>query len=263
MALLAACALPAFAKHRTSATSSTSSPVAPVSNDRNPLLPPPIAIEALWPDLSMSQKKPGIGPEGMTANYSAEDWASYRTQFGAAADDVLRKRSSQVAQFAGELIAAAATTKQPGLQRLLLLRATIMTYRATAGNAVAQKALAAYQDAIDIKSPTQVAALWTMADGLARQISTPKSERPKFAAIAARANIQLCMLLLDLNQVSAAQSIAKLLGRHEGTIHADAALHAQATTLHNLVSQTAAMFDYLHTQYDLLARGNVARHAAQ
>jgi hypothetical protein len=222
----------------------------------NPLLPGPIALESLWPDLSMAQKGPNVAPGKFVPSYTAEDWAAYRKEFGAQTDDVLRKRASQVAVFAQTLIDAAAKTDQPGLKRLLLMRATILTYRATGGNPTAQKAIAALQDATDLNVPMQVAALWTLSDGMARQAATPKADRPKFAMIAARANIQLCLLLLEVDQVAAAEAAAKLLARHEGSIRSDPTLHGQAAMVRTLTSQTVTMLDYLHTQYDLLAHGD-------
>jgi len=256
LTLLGTLAVPARAAHR--------KPLAPegpparqeTGSQGNPLLPPPLAVEALWPDLAMAAKAPGAVPDGLTPTFTADDWAAYRQQFGSAADDVLRKRASQVAEFAQELIGAAAKTEQPGLRRLLLIRATVLTYRATSGNPTAQKALAAYREAIDLNAPAQVAALFTLSDGLARQIATPKAQRPQFSALAAQANIQLCMLLLESNQVAAAQSVVKLLGRHEGALRADKALHEMALQVRALVSQTAAMFETLHTAYDQLARGD-------
>jgi hypothetical protein len=255
--LAAANPLTATASHRRDTAPDKTAVVLSADNGAfNPLLPPPVALAALWPDLSMAQKSPDLAPGNFAPCYAAADWAAYRDQFGAQADDALRKRASQVALFAQSLIDAAAKTNQPGLKRLLLMRATILTYRATGGNSTAQKALAALQDATDINVPMQVAALWTLSDGMARQAATPKVDRPKFSLIAARANIQLCLLLLDADQVAAAQAAAKLLARHDGAIRSDPALRGQAAMIRTLTSQTSAMLDYLHTQYDLLANGD-------
>jgi len=236
---------------------------APVARG-NPLLPPSIPVESFFIDLSVVQKLPAIAPRGYEPIYTSEDWTAYRTQFGAEADDVTRLKSSGQAEFADKMLHAAtdapAAGKTPtaGLQRLLLLRAASIGYRNKDGYPVANKAVAAYIAVMDKRSATQVGGLWTISNIMARTSVTPKEDRIRYDAIAARANMQLALLMLDVDQVAAAESIIKQIGYHEGWLKKDATTRGQIASVRAEVKRVVSMMDYLATQYQPAIHNDVS-----
>jgi len=236
-------------------------PVAPVIKG-NPLLPPPVAVEGFFPELTLVQKLPTITPAGFDPLYTSEDWQSYRTKFGAAADDLPRKRSSGQFEFANTLIDAADPQKNPqatsGLRRLLLLRAATICYRSTGGYPTANRAVTAYQTLMDVHSASQIGALWTISNVISRMAVTPRDQRIRYSGIAAHANMQLTILLLEADQVEAAQAINKFIGYHDGWLKSDPALRAKIAQTRNVVKQTATMMEYLGTQYQPAINGDDA-----
>ena len=194
--------------------------------------------------------------------YTQDDYTHYRTRFGAEADQLAQKKSSALLEFSQKLVTASqepATT--PGLQRLLLLRAAIDSYRTHAGFEPANKAIQQYLKIMDLHSPTQVAALWTLANAMSRTVTTPKPDRIHYSAIAARANMQLTLLLLDADQLDAAQSLQKQIAYHEGWLHtagaspSDKIAYTQIPKVRALVKQTQTTMDYLATQYQPAING--------
>ncbi|MCL2645772.1 MAG: hypothetical protein FWD61_02065 [Phycisphaerales bacterium] len=239
-----------------SARSSSSSPppVAPARG--NPLLPPPIAVEGFFPEMTLVQKRPMTPPPasaGFEALYTSEDWDAYKARFGAAAEELPRKRASGQIEFANTLIDAADVKLHPelspGLRRLLLLRAAAISYRSAAGYPTANKAMSEYQQLMDLKSPAQVGALWTMANAMSRISVTPRADRIRYSGIAAQANMQFALLMLEADQIDAAQSMVKLLGYHEGWLKSNTYLRGLITQTRTIVRQSATMMDYLSTQY--------------
>ncbi|MGN6368290.1 MAG: hypothetical protein ACTHN5_08535, partial [Phycisphaerae bacterium] len=233
---------------------------------KNPLLPPQIPLESLYPDLALTQKNPDTFPDLGSAFqplYTEEDFQTYRTRFAADADTLARKKSSALIEFSQKLIAAANEPNTPaGLQRLLLLRAAIDCYRTRGGYETANKAVQQFLSIIDLHSPAQVAALWTIANAMSRTITTPKPDRIHYSAIAARANMQLTILLLNNDQLDAAQSLQNLVRYHEGWLHtsgaspADKVAYTQIPKVRALVRQTQTTMDYLATQYQPAINGD-------
>jgi hypothetical protein len=236
-------------------------PVGPVTG--NPLLPPAIPVEQFFFDLSLVAKAPAATPGGFEPVYSAEDWAGYRERFGAEADGLNKLKSSGLIGFSNKLIAA---SEEPGasggFQRLLLLRAAIDCYRTRDGFTTANKAVTAYEKIFDIHSAMQVGALWSIANAMSRSITTPRPDRIHYSAIAARANMQLTLILLDHDQLAAAQALVKMVAYHEGWVHtsgatpADKMVHGQIAQVRALVRQTTATLDYLATQYEPAINGD-------
>jgi len=225
----------------------------PPSPRANPLLPPQVHAERFFPELTLVQKQPTQTPADFEPLYTAEDWTTYQIRFAATAEELPRKRSSSQIEFATTLITAAETETSPGLKRLLLLRAAAICYRSTAGYPTADRAVAEYQQLMDINSPAQVGALWTIANAMSRLSVTPKPDRIRYSGIAAQANMQLAILLLQADQVEAAQSMMKHLTYHEGWLRGNTPPHAHLQRLisqtRTVVRQTAAMMDHLATQY--------------
>jgi hypothetical protein len=275
-ALCAACAvvgltLPLGAQSAGSRTSSASlsgsarpaavagrvaSSAAPAVGKRNPLLPLSVAIENFYVDLSLSPKEaPPMLPAGFESLLRATDWETYRTRFGAEADGVARLRSSGRNAFAARLIEAAAPGPErsafsPALQRYLLVRAAAIAYRSGDGFPTADKAVTDYLYLMDKHSAAQVGALWSMANAISRTSMTPKADRIRYDGIAARANMQLALLMLEADQINSAQAITKQIAYHEGWLKDDPATRAQIARVRTEVRQAAAMMDYLATQYE-------------
>jgi hypothetical protein len=240
----------------------------------NPLLPASVAVEGFFPELSLVEKLPTMTPAGFEPLYTAQDWAAYRAKFGAAADDLPRKKSSGQFAFANSLIAAAegkdaagvestnaehgrdAHATTPGMRRLLLVRAAAICYRSTGGFATANKAVEAYEKEMDIRSPAQVGALWTIANSMSRMSVTPRDERIRYSGIAARANTQLALLMVVADQVEAADKVIKMVGYHEGWLKSDPAMRATIAQTRTVVRQTITMMDYLGTQYRPAIKGD-------
>jgi hypothetical protein len=230
----------------------------------NPLLPPQVAADALMPELSVLQKMPMVAPAGFEPIYRGDDWAAYREQFGDEADNIGRKKSSGIAEFATRLIAAADAEAAKGkdgrlgLARLLYLRAVGLTYRNRDGFPVANKAVEAYQRVMDVKDPLQVAGLWTMTNQMSKMAVTPKPERIAYSGIAARANMQLALLLLDRDQIDAAEGMMRQIGYHEGWLKGDTKTRRQIAAVRAQVKQTAGLLADLGQKYEPAVRGDDA-----
>jgi hypothetical protein len=238
-------------------------PVVAMPVTGNPLLPPAIPVEQFFFDLTLVAKAPAVTPGGLEPVYSAEDWSAYRARFGAEADGLTKLKSSGLIAFSNKLIAAAGEAGvSPGLQRLLLLRAAIDCYRTREGFTTANKAVTGYEKIFDMHSAMQVGALWTIANAMSRSITTPRADRIHYSAIAARADMQLTLILLDHDQLAAAQSLVKLVAYHEGWVHtsgataADKVVHGQIAQVRALVRQTTTTLDYLATQYEPAINGD-------
>ena len=215
----------------------------------NPLLPAPINAAGLYPDLSPQIKAPTFAPAGVAPLYTQADWDAYRAAFGADLDGQNHTHVSGPGELAGKMIAAAETETHPGLRRLLLVRAVALTFRNHDGWAIAGRALEAYQKSMDVSQPAQVAALWTMTDTLSRFSTVPKPERIKCSALAAKANVQLALQLLDYGQLDAAQALIKKTTYHEGWIKNDARLRSQISAARSTINSTATLMDYMQDQY--------------
>ena len=91
-----------------------------------------------------------------------------------------------------------------------------------------QAGLAGYSDAAMRLVARRHGAPYAITEAMTRYASTPKDVRATFSAEAARANIQLAMLLLDRGQVAAAEQVTHRLGRHEVAIRHDEQLRRDA-----------------------------------
>lgn len=268
-------AKPAPAKTTRAATHPAPPPPPSAGVKTNPLLPPQIPVEGFYGDLSLVAKLPQIAPQGFEPLYAGADWQAFRDHFGAQADGVSRLKSSGQAAFAGELIKAAkvamlrpaattapasasapATATAPGAavstgySRLLLLRAAAIGYRNKDGYPVADQAVTEYLASMDKKSAAQVGALWSIANVMARTSVTPKDDRIRYDGIAAKANMQLALILLQADQIQAADAITHQVAYHEGWLKNDPDTRAKIAQVRARVKQTGGMMDYLATQYD-------------
>ena len=224
---------------------------------QNPLLPTQIDAAALIPELPLLQKMPTMAPAGFLPLYSDADWAGFRGKFGEEADAVGAKKASLQLDLAQRMFdAALSTPERTGINRLVMLRVVAIAYRNKDGSTLVAKAIDAYQTAMDRNLPTHVAGLWQMADIVARYSATPRELRPKYSLLAAKANVQLAMLLLDGGQVQAAQGIIKMLGRHEAALKLDPPFKAQAANARALVGQTIIMMDEMAAQIAALQKGD-------
>jgi hypothetical protein len=88
-----------------------------------------------------------------------------------------------------------------------------------------------------------------MANAISRTSVTPKPDRIRYDGIAARANMQLALLMLEADQIEAAQAITKQVAYHEGWLKNDTTTRGQIARVRTEVHQAAAMMDYLATQY--------------
>ncbi|MEI8196782.1 MAG: hypothetical protein WCI73_12860, partial [Phycisphaerae bacterium] len=247
----------AQAAHRPGVAPDQSKPTVPTTNslNGNPLLPGQVDLAGFWPDLSAVQKAPSIAPAGFVALYSPADWDLYKDKFGTEAAAIGKLRSSGQLEFARKLIAAArAEPRRDGLKRLLLARAAAIAYRHREGTPVAAEAIAEYQKVMDLTVPADIAGLWTLADAMTRYATTPKPDRQKFSNLAAKANIQLTMLLLDAGQIDGALKVIKMINRHEVAVRNDAHLRPLAGQTKALASQTAEMMQDLGDKWTLLAK---------
>ena len=244
------------------ATQASPSPIAKT----NPLLPLAVGIDNFFADLSLSPKDaPAALPAGFEPLLGAGDWQAYRRRYGAEADSLTKLKPSGQIAFALQLIEAAADVPSgpelvadtPALRRYLLLRAAAIGYRTKDGFPTADKALTAYQGLMDKRSPVQVGALWSVANVVSRTSVTPKADRIRYDGIAARANMQLALLLLEADQMAAAQALIKQIAYHEGWLKNDAATKAQIARVRTEVTHAATMMDYLGTQYQPAIRNDV------
>ncbi len=233
-----------------------------VVGKRNPLLPPQVTAESLVPELAVVQKMPMIAPGGLAPIYTSDDWSAYRAAFGEEADNLGRKKSSGIAEFAGRMIAAAegevkqGASGRKGLARLLCLRAVAVCYRNRDGFPVANKAVVGYQAAMDIHVPLQVAGLWAMTNQMSKMAVTPKPERIRYSGIAARANMQCALLLLDADQVEAAEGMIRQIGYHEGWLKSDKVVHSQIAQVRAQVKQTVGLMAELGEKYGPAVKGD-------
>ena len=133
----------------------------------------------------------------------------------------------------------------------MLIRAAAIAYRTKDGFPTADKAVQAYFGIMDKSSPAQVGALWSLSNIMARTAVTPKADRIRYDAIAAKANMQLALLMLNVDQIAAAESILKQIGYHEGWLKSDPATRQKIAQVRADVKQDSAMMDYLATQYQL------------
>ncbi|HVT83368.1 MAG TPA: hypothetical protein VHM90_22195 [Phycisphaerae bacterium] len=241
-----------------SGTAHPASPSAPALVRTNPLLPPAIGLDGFYADTSLIAKLPAMAPLGFEPLYTSQDWVSFRERFGAEADAITHLRSSGQIAFAEKLIEGANPAASPGLRRLLLTRAAAIAYRSKEGFPTADKAVQGYFAILDRKSPAQVGALWTLANTMARTSVTPKPDRIRYDGVAARANMQLALLLLDADQIDAAQAMIKQVAYHEGWLKGDAYTRGQIAQVRSLVKQQAGMMEYLATQYQPAIHNDVA-----
>ena len=227
----------------------------PGSLNGNPLLPGQVDLAGFWVDLGAVQKAPTVAPAGFVALYSPADWAVYNEKFGTEAAALGKLRSSGQLEFARKLIAAAkAEPRRDGLKRLLLARAAAIAYRHREGTPVAAEAIGEYQKVMDLTVPADVAGLWTLADAMTRYATTPKVDRLKFSNLAAKANVQLTMLLLEAGQIDGALKVSKMINRHEVAVRHDDRLRPLAGQTKALVSQTVEMMQDLGEKWNLLAK---------
>jgi hypothetical protein len=250
---------------RNAVSRSTHTPPSPIviapAAAANPLLPKQVDMTALFPPMLPTQNDPVLAPNGITPLYTKEDWTAYTkivTQESASSG---QRRITAGNELAARLIAAAEVETHPGVRRLLLVRAVAMTYRNRDGWNQAGKALASFQRTMDYNNAAQLAALWTMTDTLSKYSTTPKAQRIECSAIAAKANIQLSLMMLDWGQLDAAQLLIKKATYHEGWLKNDARIRAQIAAARGTINSTASMMEYLRGQYDAVVK-NRDEHAA-
>lgn len=232
----------------------TATPTLPTPAPKtHPFLPPPIVIDNFFADLSLSPKAPGVVPAGYEPLCTAAEWQAFRDKYGTEMDGLTKLKTSGQIAVAEKLIAAATSPEgillPMGERRLLLVRAAAIAYRSKEGFPTADKAVTAYVPLMDKKSPAQVGALWSVANIMSRTSVTPKPDRIRYDGIAAKANMQLALLMLQADQIEAAQAITKQVAYHEGWLKSDPATRALITQVRSEVRQTAAMMEYLVTQY--------------
>jgi hypothetical protein len=220
-------------------------PAAPVRR-ANPLLPAPVDLSGLYPDLAVQPKAPNFAPSNMAPLYTQADWDVYRQSFGNSATPA---RSAGSAELAAKLIAAAEVESRPGLRRLLLIRAIAVSYRNRDGWTFAGRALESYRKTLEVEQPAQVAALWTIADTLSRCITTPRPQRIECSSLAAKANVQLSLQLVELGQIDAAQTLIKKATYHEGWVRSDTRLRGQVSAARSFINSSAKLMDSLVEQY--------------
>ncbi len=236
-------------------------PTAPVSKT-NPLLPPAIPVDSFNIDINLVQKLPAIAPAGVDPLYTPADWKAFQSQFGAEAEKITQLKSTGQAAFAQKLLTTAIGPESTGamtdgLRRLLILRAASIAWRSKDGFPVADKAIAAYQTIMDKKSPMQVGALWTLANTMSRTSVLTKEDRIRYDGIAARANMQLSLILLDADQITAADAMIKQIGYHEGWLKKDTHTRSLIAQVRAEVKQQTALMDYLSTQYQPAMKNDV------
>jgi hypothetical protein len=220
-----------------------------------------VAAEALMPEMGSVQKGPMAGVAGFEPIYTEGEWAAYRGMFGAEADAIGRKKSSGVAELAGRMIAAGdgeakRADGRKGLARLLYLRAAAVCYRNRDGFPTANRAVEGYRGVMDIHQPLQVAGLWAMTNVMSKMAVTPKPERIRYSGIAARANMQLALLLLDADQIEAAEGMIRQIGYHEGWLKGQGQVRAQIAAVRAQVKQTAGLLEQLGELYGPAVKGD-------
>lgn len=245
-------ALPAHHAGTRSGAPAPAAPVAaaPVAEEPHPLLPPQVNLATLYPDIAGGLKTAAFAPKGITPLYTQEDWNAYQQMF--AAD--LANRRATTNELAAKFIAAAEAEKRPGVARLLLVRAVAITYRNAGGWAQAGRALESYRKIADINDLAQVAALWTMTDTLSKYSTTPRPERINCSAIAAKANIQLSLALLNLGQLDGALALIRKITYHEGWTRSDTRLRAQIASARATVNSTASLMQSLRGDFTAVVK---------
>lgn len=225
----------------------------------SPLLPAPILVESLYPELATIQKLPMMTPAGFDPLYSRTDWEIYREFFGKEADELSRKKASEQVTFARTILAAAEKeTQRQGLRRLLALRAIALTVRHKEAYAVTVRGLKLFRESIDVNIPSHAAGLYAVAEGIWRRSETPKEQRPSYSLLAARSSVQLALLLVEANQLEAAQAAMRQVGRHEITLKKDPNLKETVAGVRALVSQSIMMMEYVGEQYKSMQAGDAS-----
>jgi hypothetical protein len=212
----------------------------------NPLLPAPVDVSGMFPDLAVQARAPGFAPANMAPLYTQAEWDAYKQAFP---DATGAARTAGSAELAAKMIAAAEVESRPGLRRLLLIRAIAVSYRNRDGWIYAGRALESYRKTLEVDQPAQVAALWTVADTLSRCITTPRPQRIECSSLAAKANVQLSLQLLELGQVDAAQTLIRKVTYHEGWVRSDTRLRGQISAARSYINSTATLMDSLYEQY--------------
>jgi len=228
---------------------------APVNS---PILPAPIDLEDLWPDLTLNPRSPSIVPAGFTPLYDGADWREYQKQFTDIADGLPEATASQRAEVAGQILTASEHAHDLGLARLLAIRAFALTYQSGIGSPVAQQSLRRYLElVVDPNDPVQVAPIWTMSHLLAYLRATPAPERQQYAVLAERANVQLTMDLLAMGQLDAANRVVRMLVIHEiKAVRENSQLMSQMGIARTLVAQTNQMIAQLDVEYAKMWQGD-------
>lgn len=225
----------------------------------NRLLPAPIAVESLYPELTLIQKIPMMTSPGIEPLYSRTDWEIYREFFGKEADELGKKKASDQIAFARTILAAAEKeTQRQGLRRLMALRAMALTVRHKEAFPVTVRGLKLFRESIDINIPSHAAGLYAVSEGIWRRSETPKEQRPHYSVLAARSSVQLALQLVEANQLEAAQSALRQVGRHEISLKKDATLKDNVASVRALVSQSIVMMDYMSERYDAMLSGDAS-----
>lgn len=223
------------------------------------ILPAPLALESLYPDLSPVQKLPMMTPAGIEPLYSRTDWEIYREFFGKDADDVGKKKASEQIAFARKLLGAGEKeTQRQGLRRLLALRAIALTMRHKDAFPVTVRGVKLFRQSLDVNSPSHIAGLFTAAQGIWRRSETPRDQRPHYSILSARCSVQLALLLTDLNQLEAAQAAIRQVGMHEISLKKEPDLKSDVASVRALVSQSVVMTDYVSERYSAMLAGDTA-----
>ncbi len=233
------------------ATAATWSPLPP------PLLPPPIALQMLWPDVLPVQKKPATAPPGMKPLYSTADWKWYQAKYGVQARRVNYEYLSQRLKFAAAMLQQAQRDTHRGRTRLLCLRVFALCFQSRSGSPLAQAAVSRYMQVAKLHSIVQIAPIWQMSNLLAYLAATPLPDRHRYDILAEQSNVQLTLQLLWAGQVKAAHRVVRHLGIHEThTVRANHKLMFEMSVARTIVRQTRRMIHDLKKQYRLMLAGH-------
>ncbi len=214
------------------------------------LLPPPLRLAGLWPDLSLSPGKPATAPPDCQPVYHLRTWRRFRREFGAAAAAVIFQSPADRIALARKMLNRARATHDRGYRRLLCIRAFALAFRWWNGAAPAQRALTLYLQNSNLKDPAQVAPIWTMCNDAAYLRTMPPADRDRYDKLAEAANTQLVLELLSAGQLAAARRVVRLLVIHETLgVRADPPLLSAMGTARILVHQTREMIDFLAARW--------------
>ncbi len=214
------------------------------------LLPPPLRLAGLWPDLSLSPGKPAVAPPGCQPVYHLRAWDRFRREFAAASAAVILQGPAGRIALARKMLNRAQATHDRGYRRLLCIRAFALAFRWWSGAPLAQRALTLYLQNSNLKDPAQVAPIWTMCNDAAYLRTMPPADRDRYDKLAEAANTQLVMELLSAGQLAAAQRVVRLLVIHETLgVRADPSLLSAMGTARILVRQTREMIDFLAARW--------------